>query len=276
MTKQGLIFFSKMHGLGNDFMVIESCRQSVPPLTSKLIQQLANRHRGIGFDQLLYIEHTQTSSADFSYRIFNADGTEVEQCGNGARCVAQFVYEQKLSNRPQIKFHTHSGILETELLEPGIVKVNMGIPTLSAYRLPLTINETNLELAVLSIGNPHAVLRVDNISQAPVDSLGRLLESHEYFPQKTNVGFMEIITRDEIKLRVFERGVGETQACGSGACAAMVAGKALGLLNDKVTVQLPGGKLEIEWLGPMSSVWMTGPATTVFTGKIDLGLSDYA
>lgn len=272
--------FSKMHGLGNDFVVIDAITQEVQ-LAPDRIRALADRHRGIGCDQVLLVETTQRPEAAFRYRIFNADGGEVEQCGNGARCFARFVQEQGLTRRNPIRVETAAGLIELKLETDGQVSVAMGVPRLEPAAIPfeapgrascysLTVGAQEIEIGAVSLGNPHAVLRVDDVERVPVATLGPLLESHPRFPRRVNVGFMEVISRDHIRLRVFERGVGETLACGSGACAAMVVGRLQGLLAATVQVDLPGGSLRIQWPDETASVVMTGPVTRVFEGWIEL------
>lgn len=274
------IEFTKMHGLGNDFVVIDNTTQTLN-LTSQQIQFIADRHLGIGCDQVLLVEKAAMPEVDFAYRIFNADGNEVEQCGNGARCFARFVYEKGLSNKTILNVTTKSGLLRLRREEDGQVTVDMGPPRFAPGDIPFDVaTEANsyslnadgkaIEIGAVSMGNPHAVLIVDNVDDAPVGTLGPLLESHSRFPQRVNVGFMQINDRSNIRLRVFERGVGETLACGSGACAAMVVGHKRGLLDDQVNVALPGGVLQIAWQGGGESVMMTGPAGSVFDGRIDL------
>ena len=275
-----MIHFTKMHGLGNDFVVIDAINQSIN-LSTEQICRLADRHFGIGFDQLLLVEKPVSDNADFKYRIFNADGSEVAQCGNGARCFARFVQNKKLSDKDEICVDTNTGQLLLCLTEDGLVTVNMGLPRLQPSEIPLAVEEEALVYKVringqdysfgaVSMGNPHAVLRVDNVATAPVAELGKILENHPLFPERANIGFMQIINRHQIKLRVYERGAAETLACGSGACAAVVTGITQGLLDSSVEVELPGGKLTINWLGQSASVWMTGSATTVFEGVIVL------
>ena len=272
--------FSKMHGLGNDFVVIDAITQQVQ-LTPDRIRALADRHRGIGCDQVLLVEAAQGPEAEFRYRIFNADGGEVEQCGNGARCFARFVREEGLTRRNLIRVETGAGLIELQLEADGQVSVAMGVPQLEPAAIPfeapgrasrysLTVGVQKIEIGAVSMGNPHAVLRVDDVERAPVATLGPLLESHPRFPRRVNVGFMQVVSRDHIRLRVFERGVGETLACGSGACAAMVVGRLQNLLAATVQVDLPGGSLRIQWPGETASVMMTGPATRVFEGWIEL------
>ncbi|MCB1777754.1 MAG: diaminopimelate epimerase [Candidatus Competibacteraceae bacterium] len=274
------LHFTKMQGLGNDFVVIDGIRQTVA-LESAQIRRLADRRFGIGCDQILLAEASQRADADFRYRIFNADGGEVEQCGNGARCFARFVHDQGLTNKNGLWIETLAGLLQLHLLPDHRVRVDMGRPRLEpsdapfiaterALRYPIAVDGMELEIGVASMGNPHAVLMVNDVDQAPVARLGALLERHERFPQRVNVGFMQIIAPDHIRLRVFERGAGETLACGSGACAAVVVGRLWGQLSPNVRVELPGGALEIHWAGEGESVLMTGPATTIFEGWIEL------
>lgn len=273
------LYFTKMHGIGNDFVVIDAIRQSVA-LTPAAIRALADRHVGIGCDQLLLVETPTRADADFRYRIFNADGGEVEQCGNGARCFARFVREHDLSDRDELVVETAAGLLRLRLLADGRVAVDMGQPRLEpaevpffaterAARYPIAADGVELEIAAVSMGNPHAVLMVEDVERAPVAHLGPLLERHGRFPNRANVGFMQILAPDHIRLRVFERGTGETRACGSGACAAVVAGRLWGLLWPNVRVDLPGGTLEIHWAGEGEPVTMIGPAMTVFEGWIE-------
>ncbi len=275
------IQFTKMQGAGNDFMVIDAIHQPIN-LSAAQIKFLANRQFGVGFDQLLLVEPSTT--ADFKYRIFNADGSEVAQCGNGARCFVRFVVDQKLTTKHEILVETASGIISPKLERNGQVTVNMGKPRFIPSEIPFLADavqkkyaiEVNLneekgkmyEISALSMGNPHAVLMVENIDTAPVESLGAALETHPRFPERVNVGFMQIINAHEIKLRVFERGSGETLACGTGACAAVVAGIQSGQLTSPVTVFAKGGTLHIAWDDADSPVMMTGPAETVFTGTI--------
>lgn len=271
-----LLHFTKMHGLGNDFMVIDMVSQNVRLPTEK-IRRLADRRFGVGFDQLLLVEAPTHPDMDFRYRIFNADGSEVEQCGNGARCFAKFVRDKKLIGRDKIHVQTAGGNIQLMLQSNGEVTVDMGLPRLRPEQIPfnaenqsatytLEHNDETYYISAVSMGNPHCVMVVDNVHDAPVELLGAQLENHPGFPNKCNVGFMEIINRNEINLRVFERGVGETLACGSGACAAVVAGNLRGLLDQEVKVHLPGGILNIYWLGEGSPVMMTGAATRVFEG----------
>ncbi len=271
--------FTKMHGLGNDFVVFDAIAQRVQ-LTPDRIRAIADRHRGIGCDQVLLVEAATGPEAEFRYRIFNADGGEVEQCGNGARCFARFVREHGLTQRDRIRVETAAGPIELQLEADGQVSVAMGVPRLEpadipfeapgrASRYSLAVGAQEIEIGAVSLGNPHAVLQVDAVDRAPVATLGPLLERHPRFPRRVNVGFMEVVSRDHIRLRVFERGVGETLACGSGACAAMVVGRLQGLLAATVQVDLPGGSLRIQWPDESAGVTMTGPATRVFEGWIE-------
>ena len=273
-----LLNFTKMHGLGNDFVVLDSISQSIT-LTPELVQRLADRHEGIGFDQLLLVEPPSLPDVDFDYRIFNANGGEVEQCGNGIRCFARFVLDKGLTNKHRISVATRTGVAIVNVEKDGQVTVNMGAPQLTPAKIPFIADHQqatyeidsgdNLVTAsAISVGNPHVVICVDDIASAPVDKLGPILESHPRFPNRVNVGFMQVIRRNYIKLRVYERGVGETRACGTGACAAVVAGRLQDRLDHRVKVELPGGSLRIRWKGGDNPVWMTGPTTTVYTGQI--------
>lgn len=276
------IQFSKMHGLGNDFMVIDLVTQRMP-LHPELIRRLGHRNFGIGFDQMLIVEAPERPDVDFKYRIFNADGSEVEQCGNGVRCFARFVHERHLTKKAKIRVETNSGVVEPEINSNAWVRVNMGEPRFLPQDIPFKVEhqsqplpdhysvnvlDQTVELDVVNMGNPHAVLLVDDVLKAPVETLGPALESHERFPQRVNVGFMQIINRGEVRLRVFERGVGETLACGTGACAAAVSGIRRGLLDPEVRVYLAGGPLLIQWQ-PNDVVWMTGPTATTFEGTFN-------
>ncbi|RCU45509.1 diaminopimelate epimerase [Corallincola holothuriorum] len=275
-----LVNFSKMHGLGNDFVVIDSVTQNVF-LSKEQIRKLADRNFGIGFDQLLVVEPPYDPELDFHYRIFNADGSEVEQCGNGARCFARFVRSKGLTNKQRIGVTTKSGKIVLQIEREGGVTVNMGVPEFEPSKVPLRANKqekTYLErvgdktvfFGAVSMGNPHCVLEVDDVTSADVEGLGPLLEQHERFPEGANVGFMQIVSREHIKLRVFERGVGETLACGTGACGAVAVGYLQGKLAERVQVDLPGGSLVIRWQGPGNPLRMTGPAEFVFDGQINL------
>jgi len=275
-----MLSFTKMHGLGNDFVVFDAINQKVD-LTTRQIQFIADRHFGIGCDQVLLVESPRSLDTDFYYRIFNADGAEVEQCGNGARCFANFVQLAGLSGKEILHVGTRSGSIHLRHEEDDLVRVNMGAPKLEPALIPfeaeaqsnhylIEIDDKRLKIAVVSMGNPHAVLQVKSVADAPVKKIGSLLERHPRFPQRVNVGFMAIKDRGHIDLRVFERGAGETLACGSGACAAVVAGRMNGLLDEQVEVSLPGGALMISWAGDEAPVWMSGPAIQVFEGKIEL------
>ena len=275
-----MISFTKMHGLGNDFVVIDAINQTVN-LTPAQIRAVADRHFGVGFDQLLLVENPVSANADFKYRIFNADGSEVAQCGNGARCFARFVRDKKLFMGNEITVDTDSGQLVLTLTDNDLVTVNMGIPKHAPAEVPLlstqeakiysvAVNGKLTEFGAVSMGNPHAVIRVENVDHTPVAETGRVLESHALFPERANIGFMQVVNRQHIKLRVYERGAAETLACGSGACAAAVVGIEQGLLDNTVTVDLTGGQLAISWAGRGQPVFMTGPATTVFDGNITL------
>lgn len=272
------IEFTKMHGLGNDFMVINQVTQNVE-LSPEMIRRWADRHTGIGFDQLLLVSPPSSPDVDFSYRIFNADGSEVEQCGNGARCFARFVYDKKLTSKQLIPVETLSGRIQLKLEASGLVTVNMGQPVFEPAQIPLQadhrqslykfdVDGDSMELACVSMGNPHGVLQVYSVDAAPVEKIGPKLESHPLFPNKANIGFCQVVDRDHLLLRVYERGAGETLACGTGACAAAVVNIAAGRVNNNVSVTLPGGTLEIEWQGEGHPVMMTGPATTVYEGII--------
>ena len=275
-----MINFTKMHGLGNDFVVIDAINQYIA-LTPEQIRFMSNRHFGIGFDQFLLVEKPATNNADFKYRIFNADGSEVAQCGNGARCFARFVRDKKLSDKDEIRVDTDSGQLLLRFNENNQVTVNMGVPRHNPFEIPLLAEQESLiykvfvngieqAFAAVSMGNPHAVIQVNDIKTAPVAELGHALESHAVFPERANIGFMQVIARNHIKVRVYERGAAETLACGSGACAAVVIGIEQNLLDHDVCVELPGGELTISWSGRGKPVIMTGPATSVFEGRINL------
>ncbi|HHF0444328.1 TPA: diaminopimelate epimerase [Haemophilus influenzae] len=272
--------FSKMHGLGNDFVVVDGVTQNVF-FTPETIRRLANRHCGIGFDQLLIVEAPYDPELDFHYRIFNADGSEVSQCGNGARCFARFVTLKGLTNKKDISVSTQKGNMILTVKDDNQIRVNMGEPIWEPAKIPFTANKfeknyilrTDIQTVLcgtVSMGNPHCVVQVDDIQTANVEQLGPLLESHERFPERVNADFMQIINKEHIKLRVYERGAGETQACGSGACAAVAVGIMQGLLNNNVQVDLPGGSLMIEWNGVGHPLYMTGEATHVYDGFITL------
>jgi diaminopimelate epimerase len=272
--------FTKMHGLGNDFVVFDGIGQHVD-LTPAQFRAVADRHFGVGCDQILLVESPSRADTDFRYRIFNADGGEVQQCGNGARCFVRFVHDQGLTPKREIRVETASGIIVPKLEDDGRVTVDMGPPRFNPTEIPfeapvrqttyrLDVSGRELEISVLSMGNPHAVWVVDDVETAPVAELGPLIEHHPRFPERVNAGFMQIVGRDEIRLRVFERGSGETLACGTGACAAVAAGISRGLLDAAVTVHTRGGDLSIRWAGEGQSVFMTGPAVSVFHGEIEI------
>ncbi|MCG8439761.1 MAG: diaminopimelate epimerase [Pseudomonadales bacterium] len=275
--------FTKMHGLGNDFMVIDGINQPLPenglPFPADEIRRLGSRHFGVGFDQMLIVQPAQ-GEADFRYRILNADGSEVSQCGNGARCFARFVREQGLTQKQDIVVETAAGQMTLSVTDDEQVTVDMGAPRWAPDAIPMTakgeadsyflVSGTQAwEVGAVGLGNPHCTLLVENVDTAPVESAGPLLECHEQFPERVNVGFMQVVSREEIRLRVYERGAGETLACGSGACAAVVIGQRRGWLDNAVTVHLPGGSLHIEYHGE-GGIRMTGPASHVYDGSIDI------
>jgi diaminopimelate epimerase len=273
--------FTKMHGLGNDFVVLDALRGPLPPLTPERIRRLADRHFGAGCDQVLLVAPPDTAGADFRYRIFNHDGGEVEQCGNGARCFARYVRARGYTGKHDITVDTAAGRIHLQVLPDERVRVDMGAPRFEpadipfdaparAPQYPLEVGGEILWISALSMGNPHAVLRVDDVAAAPVARLGPLIEQHPRFPRRVNAGFMQVLAPQTIRLRVHERGAGETLACGTGACAAAVAGMQHGLLDGQVTVLLPGGTLDIAWAGEGQPVLMTGAAEFVFTGEIDI------
>lgn len=272
--------FTKMHGLGNDFVVIDAINQEMN-LTPDQVRSLANRRFGVGCDQVLLVEQAKTQGIDFRYRIFNADGNEVEQCGNGARCFARYVRDKGLIDSDVIKVETKVGVISLEIDPQGEVTVDMGAPVLEPDDIPfladhraityeITVDSQRLQISAVSVGNPHAVLQVDNVDMAPVAHLGPRIQSHSRFPNQVNVGFMQVVDSNHIRLRVYERGAGETLACGTGACAAVVAGCIQGLLDQRVSVELPGGRLIIVWTGEGRAVMMKGPAAQVFEGVMEL------
>lgn len=274
------IRFSKMQGLGNDFVVIDGVRQAIG-LSAEQLRHLGDRHFGVGCDQILLVEESGRSDVDFRYRIFNADGGEVEQCGNGARCFVRFVHEQGLTDKREVRVETMKGVIALRLESDENVTVEMGVPEFAPAKIPFVSDSSELvqtldvegievDITAVSMGNPHAVQVVDDLDQAPVATQGPLIENHPRFPQRVNAGFMQTTGRHSIRLRVFERGAGETLACGTGACAAVVAGIARGLLDSPVRVTTRGGDLTIAWGGPGLPVLMTGPAVTVFHGEIEL------
>jgi len=272
--------FTKMHGLGNDFVVFDATRETLD-LSPQQVRFLADRRFGVGCDQVLLVEAPRQPGTDFYYRIFNADGGEVEQCGNGARCFARFVREHGLATRDEIDVGTRAGTIRLFLEPDGQVRVNMGTPRLDPSQIPfvaeaiaasydLEVEGRTYPIAAVSMGNPHAVLQVPSVADAPVGTLGPAIQRHPRFPMGVNVGFMQVVDGARIRLRVYERGSGETLACGTGACAAVVAGRIQGLLDERVRVTLPGGELIIAWAGPGQPVWMTGPAVSVYEGEITL------
>ena len=274
------LHFTKMHGAGNDFVVIDAVRAAVK-INEDQIRKIADRQTGVGCDQVLLIEPPKRPDADFEYRIFNADGSPAGQCGNGARCVGRFIHEQRLSAKSTITLQVGSDLRRLEFDETGSVKAELGAPIFAPAQIPFATDEDATEHAltlanvtvmagVVSVGNPHAVLLVDDIAATPVEKIGPMIQSLDVFPEGVNVGFMQVESNTQVKLRVFERGAGETLACGSGACAAVIHGIRLGQLANKVTVSVLGGKLEVSWDNGVSSVWLSGPAETVFEGKLNL------
>lgn len=272
--------FTKMHGLGNDFVVVDATREQVE-LTPSRVRAIADRHFGVGCDQLLLVEQPSAPGVDFRYRIFNADGGEVEQCGNGARCFVRFVHDKKLTAKSEIRVETRSGIISPRLREDGLVTVDMGVPVLAAADVPfvsdsdavvqaLDVGGEQVAITAVSMGNPHAVQVVADVDAAPVTSQGALIEQHARFPARVNAGYVQVVDKHRIRLRVFERGAGETLACGTGACAAVVASILRQLVVSPVRVETRGGELEIAWGGRGTPVLMTGPAVTVFEGEMDL------
>ncbi len=272
--------FTKMHGLGNDFVVLDATRAPID-LSAERVRRIADRHFGVGCDQLLVVEPASRPDVDFRYRIFNADGGEVEQCGNGARCFVRYVHEKGLTARREIRVETRSGIIAPRLEDNGLVTVDMGVPVLEPARVPfvsdsdavvqpLEVGGATVPITAVSMGNPHAVQVVADVDAAPVAQQGPLIEGHARFPARVNAGFMQVVSPHEVRLRVYERGAGETLACGTGACAAVVAGILRGLLASPVCVHTRGGDLQIAWDGPATPVMMTGPAVTVFEGELEL------
>jgi diaminopimelate epimerase len=275
------IRFTKMHGQGNDFVVLDGVRQALS-IGEREARILADRHFGVGCDQVLLVERPRSASNDFRYRIFNADGGEVEQCGNGARCFARFVLDQGLTDKREIRVETASGVIVPRIEASGQVTVDMGRPRFEPREVPflaeraaltheLSVAGLPVEVSVLSMGNPHAVQVVADVDSAPVTGQGPLIERHPSFPQRVNAGYMQVLARDQVRLRVWERGAGETLACGTGACAAVVAGIRLGLLDPEVSVSTRGGSLRIRWPGGEAAVMMTGDAVRVFDGEIEIG-----
>ena len=275
--------FTKMHGLGNDFMVVDLVTQNLN-LDLDLVRTWSDRRTGIGFDQLLAVLPPKVPDADFNFRIFNSDGSEAEQCGNGGRCVARFVKDRVLTKKRGLTLDTAGGRMHTRLLRNGAVRAEMRVPSLKATRIPfrpelaakegvgyrLTLDNESIAFTPVSMGNPHAVIVVEDVETAPVETMGAALQGSDAFPEGVNVGFLQAMDPENARLRVFERGAGETRACGSGACAAMVAGNLHGLLKERVTVSLPGGDVELAWPGKGSPVAMTGPAATVYEGRLQL------
>ena len=283
--------FLKMQGLGNDFLVFDAAQPACPSLDSNKLRALADRHTGIGFDQALMLESPREAHSRVFYRVFNSDGSEVEQCGNGARCVAALMYARQPELGREMTMESSGGVVHARVREDGMVSVDMGIPNFEPRSLPmeapgavspsaaspaetpvysLEIDGANIEFGAVSMGNPHVVLCVPDVKSAPVERFGPTIERHRIFAKRTNVGFMQIVDRNRIKLRVHERGVGETQACGTGACAAVAFGVKRDLLDSEVSVDLPGGSAIVSWSGPGRHIWLTGPATMVFTGAIDI------
>ena len=278
--------FLKMQGLGNDFLVFDAVQPACPSLDSNKLRALADRHTGIGFDQALMLESPREAHSRVFYRVFNSDGSEVEQCGNGARCVAALMFARQPELGREMTMESSGGLVHARVREDGMVSVDMGIPNFEPRSLPmeargaaspaempvysLEIDGADIEFGAVSMGNPHVVLRVPDVKSAPVERFGPTIERHRIFANRTNVGFMQIVDRNRIKLRVHERGVGETQACGTGACAAVAFGVKRDLLDSEVSVDLPGGSAIVSWSGPGRHIWLTGPATMVFTGSIDI------
>jgi diaminopimelate epimerase len=273
--------FTKMHGLGNDFIVFDAADPASVPSADEL-RRLGDRRTGIGFDQALVLEPPRRDGTDVYYRIFNADGTEVEQCGNGARCIARLVATRRHASldRPLV-MDSPGGLVRARLRPDGLVSVAMGVPNFdpaslpfeapaAAATYPLETSVGPVEIGAVSIGNPHAVIRVREVARAPVDTVGPAVENHPRFPRRVNVGFLEIVAPDHVRLRVFERGVGETQACGTGACAAVAVERRYGPLAEEVAVDVPGGRMLVRWPGPGEQVWLTGPAETSFEGHVDV------
>jgi len=271
--------FTKMEGAGNDFIVIDATKNPFS-LRPSLIKRLSDRHFGVGFDQLLVVEKSQRKNVDFAYRIYNSDGGEVNQCGNGARCFAKFVYEKKLTTKTEIVVETRSGLIKPKLENDGEVSVDMGVPLFSPKDIPLnvdqqqntyrlTLKDRAMEFGSVSMGNPHAIFFTENLENIPVAEWGPLLENHPTFPERANISFVQVSSRNQLKMRVWERGAGETLACGTAACAAVVFGIKEDLLDRVCAVSLPGGVLNVSWSGDDQSVFLKGPATTVFEGTID-------
>jgi diaminopimelate epimerase len=270
-----------MQGLGNDFLVFDAAQPARHSVDSNRLRALADRHTGIGFDQALMLEAPRATHSRVFYRVFNSDGSEVEQCGNGARCVAALMYARQPELGREMTMESTGGVVHARVREDGMVSVDMGIPNFEPRSLPmearaempvysLEIDGADIEFGAVSMGNPHVVLRVPDVKSAPVERFGPTIERHRLFANRTNVGFMQVVDRSRIRLRVHERGVGETQACGTGACAAVAFGAKRDLLDSEVRVDLPGGSAIVSWSGPGQHIWLTGPATMVFTGSIDI------
>lgn len=273
--------FTKMHGLGNDFVVFDATREPLS-LTARQARQIADRHLGIGCDQILIVDPPPSDEVDFGYRIINGDGSESGQCGNGARCIARFIHDHHLADKQSLRVRTLSGDMQLQLLDDNQVQVDMGVPRFEPSEIPFSAtgrrknyhlivdDDEAVEFGAVSMGNPHAVMHVTNIDQTPVARLGGALQAHETFPESVNVGFMQVVNETRVRLRVFERGVGETRACGSGACAAVAVGRDQGVLAETVSVMLPGGILQVTWPGEGLPLLMTGPAVSVFDGSIEI------
>jgi diaminopimelate epimerase len=270
--------FTKMHGLGNDFIVFDAPAEATL-LSAAALRRLADRHTGVGFDQALVLAPPRAPGTDVFYRIFNSDGSEVEQCANGARCIASLVARRL--GRSSVQLDSPGGRISGELHADGSVSLDMGVPNFDPASLPfeasreadiypLRVGEQELQIGAVSMGNPHAVIQVASVRAAPVDTLGPAVENHSRFPRRTNVGFMEVVSPEHIRLRVYERGAGETRACGTGACGAVAVGRRLGLLQEKVQVDAPGGGMTVRWAGPGEHLWLTGPAVSVFEGTVDV------
>ena len=272
--------FTKMHGLGNDFVVVDLVSQHFH-IDARVIKRLADRRFGVGCDQVLLVEPPRDPDMDFRYRIFNGDGQEVEQCGNGARCIARLVASRSRRTDRSLRMDSPGGIVLARLRQDGLVSVAMGVPDFRPESLPLLAPgpaelyeiETPagpVELAAVSLGNPHAVIRVRSVDDAAVDTVGPAIENHARFPHRVNVGFVEVLGPERIRLRVFERGVGETRACGTGACAAVAVGRRQDVLGEQVSVDMPGGRVTVQWAGPGEQIWLTGPAETAFEGQVEI------
>jgi diaminopimelate epimerase len=280
------INFTKMHGVGNDFIVFDAPRDAAVP-TPGQFRGLADRHTGIGFDQALVLHPARRTDTAIYYQIFNSDGAEVEQCGNGARCIAALLHRQGRAPAGEFVMDSQAGPVRARLLSADLVSVEMGVPSFEPAALPfdaaerqeryaLSVGSTTVEIGAVSLGNPHAVLQVTAVDSAPVASLGPAVESHRRFPRRVNVGFMEVVDRSDIRLRVYERGAGETLACGTGACAAVIVGRQRGLLDRQVRVHVRGGELRVDWAGPGEPVWLTGPAQVAFEGHFELAENEHA